>query len=156
MYGTTVLCKQICERSEYICLQTKYEQLWDMNVKTSERKWAKFSHNGTNNKSRPKTRTSIKIFNHYKNIIPAWPKIDVCKIGGKILFWNGRIWNPPLPKFAVSYLYFTAVQAVPMLKGCQREMSGGQHNMMFRQFISCWRVNTLTSFVYLLFKDSLF
>ena len=36
MYGTTVLCKQICERSEYICLQTKYEPLWDMNVKTME------------------------------------------------------------------------------------------------------------------------
>ena len=34
----TILCKQIYERSEYICLQTKYEQLWDMNVKTSERK----------------------------------------------------------------------------------------------------------------------
>ena len=34
----TIFCKQIYERSEYICLQTKYEQLWDMNVKTSERK----------------------------------------------------------------------------------------------------------------------
>ena len=36
MYGTTILCKQICERSEYICLQTKYEQLLDMNVIPSD------------------------------------------------------------------------------------------------------------------------
>ena len=36
MYGTTILCKQICERSEYICLQTNYEQLLDMNVIPSD------------------------------------------------------------------------------------------------------------------------
>ena len=27
----TILCKQICKRSEHICLQTQYEQLWEMN-----------------------------------------------------------------------------------------------------------------------------
>ena len=28
------LCKQTCERSEYICLQTQYEQLYKMNGKS--------------------------------------------------------------------------------------------------------------------------
>ena len=96
-----------------------------MNVKTSEHKWAKFSHNGTTDKSRPKNGTSIKYSITTKKSFLRDPKSVSTEFWGKILFWNGRIWNPPLPKFAVSYLYFTAVQTVPTLKYCWREMSGG-------------------------------
>ena len=33
IFFKNILCKQICERSEYICLQTQYEQLWETNRK---------------------------------------------------------------------------------------------------------------------------